>query len=224
MWRRERPLDWGDPFSGAVPKGLRKATPIMNEEALIARAAHGDVNAFNQLVLAYQQLAYNVAYRILSNEDKAQDATQDAFLKGFRALHQFRGGSFKAWLLRIVTNCAYDQLRMRQRRPQTPIDDLLEDDEHSTLVEDPAAGPEDLVQRVEFDGAIQVALQTLPEDQRTVLILSDIQGLSYEEIAEVTLVSLGTVKSRLSRARAKMRDYLLAHRELLPEGIRLTSS
>lgn len=194
----------------------------MNEEALIARAADGDVNAFNQLILEYQQMAFNVAYRILSDEDKAMDATQDAFLRGFRALHQFRGGSFKAWLLRIVTNCSYDQLRVKQRRPTTPIDDLVEDDEHSTIVEDPGERPEDHVERMELGSAIQTALSLLPEEQRTVLVLSDIEGLSYEEIAEVTLVSLGTVKSRLSRARAKLRDYLLAHREHLPSGIRLS--
>jgi len=194
----------------------------MNEEALIARAADGDVNAFNQLILEYQQMAFNVAYRILSDEDKAMDATQDAFLRGFRALHQFRGGSFKAWLLRIVTNCSYDQLRVKQRRPTTPIDDLVEDDEHSTLVEDPGERPEEHVERMELGSAIQAALSLLPEEQRTVLVLSDIEGLSYEEIAEVTLVSLGTVKSRLSRARAKLRDYLLAHREHLPSGIRLS--
>lgn len=202
----------------AVPQGR-----ALNEETIIERAMDGDVDAFNQLVLAYQQLAYNVAYRILGNEDRAMDATQEAFLRGFRALHQFRGGSFKAWMLRIVTNCSYDQLRIRQRRPSTPIDDLLEDDEHSTLVEDPAEGPEDRVERLEMGGAIQRALGTLPEEQRTVLVLCDIEGLSYEEIAEVTLVSLGTVKSRLSRARAKMRDYLLAHREQLPDGFRLST-
>jgi len=88
---------------------------------------------------------------------------------------------------------------------------------------DPAEGPEERVEALEFDAAIKRALQVLPADQRTVLILSDVQGLSYEEIAEVTLVSLGTVKSRLSRARAKVRDYLLAHREHLPAGYRLSS-
>ncbi len=195
---------------------------MLNEETLVARAADGDVDAFNRLVLEYQQLAYNVAYRILGNEDKAMDATQDAFLRGFRALYQYRGGSFKAWLLRIVTNCSYDLLRIRQRRPTTPIDDLLEDDEHSTLVEDPSDGPEDLVQTQELAVSLQRALDTLPPDQRTVLVLSDVEGLNYEEIAAVTLVSLGTVKSRLSRARAKMRDYLLAHREHLPAGFRLS--
>jgi len=195
---------------------------VVNEEALVDRAMQGDVDAFNRLVIEYQQLAYNVAYRILGNRDRAMDATQDAFLRGFRALHQFRGGSFKAWLLRIVTNCSYDQLRVRQRRPSTPIDDLVEDDEHSTIVEDPAEGPEDRVQRMEMGGVIQAALATLPAEQRTVLVLSDIEGLSYEEIAEVTLVSPGTVKSRLGRARTKVRDYVLACGGGLPAGPRRT--
>jgi len=194
----------------------------MNEEALIARASEGDVDAFNHLVLTYQQLAYNVAYRILGDGDRASDATQDAFLRGFRALHQFRGGSFKAWVLRIVTNCSYDQLRVRQRRPTTGIDDILEDDEHSSLVEDPTERPEERVERNELGVVLQEAIRSLPEDQRTVLILSDVEGLSYDEIAEVTLISLGTVKSRLSRARAKVRGYLQVHRELLPAKYRLT--
>jgi len=196
----------------------------MSEETLVASARQGDVNAFNRLVLAYQELAYNVAYRILGNEDKAADATQDAFLRGYRALEQFRGGSFKVWILRIVTNCCYDQLRVSQRRPTASLDDILEDDEHSRLFEDDAERPEEHVERLELDEAIQQGLDGLPEDQRAVLVMSDIEGLSYEEIAQVAAVPLGTIKSRLSRARAKLRDYLLANQELLPEGFRLRDS
>ncbi len=194
----------------------------MNEEALVERAQRGDVQAYNELVLAYQQLAYNVAYRITSNEDQAMDATQDGFLKGYRALSQFRGGSFKAWILRIITNCCYDQLRRRQRRPQTPIDDLLENDEHSRLLEDTDDRPETAVERQEFDITIQRALNLLPEDQRVTVIMSDIEGMSYEEIAAATDVALGTVKSRLSRGRAKLRAFLSEHQELLPSYLRLS--
>ena len=193
----------------------------MDEQALVAAAAEGDVDAFNDLVIEYQQLAFNVAYRILGDPERASDATQDAFLRGFRALYQFRGGSFKAWILRIVTNCSYDQLRARQRKPSTPIDDLVEDDEHSTLLEDDRESPEDWVGRSELAAVIQRGIAKLPPEQRTVIILSDIEGMSYEEIADVTVVSLGTVKSRLSRARAKMRDYLVDFRELLPNADRL---
>jgi len=193
----------------------------MNEDAIVSAAQKGDINAFNRLVLTYQELAYNVAYRILGNPDRAADATQDSFLRGYRALDQFRGGSFKTWILRIVTNCCYDQLRGMKRRPTTPIDDLVEDDEHSTLLEDTSESPQSYVERVELDAVVQAALDTLPEDQRTVVVMSDIHGLSYDEIAETTSVNLGTVKSRLSRGRAKMRDYFLAHREHLPAGMRL---
>lgn len=200
----------------------RKLAPQpADEERLIAAAQDGDVNAFNQLVLIYQQMAYNVAYRILSNPDAAMDATQDAFLRGFQGLPRFRGGSFRAWLLRIVTNCSYDQLRHKQRRPSTPIDDLVEEEEHSTLLQSDEEDPEDYVQRKELSRALLEAMETLPEDQRLTLILSDIEGLNYQEIAETTLVSLGTVKSRLSRARAKMRDCIMAQRELGPLGRRL---
>lgn len=193
----------------------------MNEEALIRAAQRGDVDAFNRLVLEYQQMAYNAAYRVLGNEDRAMDATQDAFLRGFRALNQFRGGSFKTWLMRIVTNCSYDQLRLNQRRPTTPIDDLVEDDEHSMLLDDNTEQPQDRIERQELGDLIQAGLNTLPADQRATVVLCDIEGLDYGEIAQATSVSLGTVKSRLSRGRAKLRDFLLEHRELLPNGFRL---
>ena len=193
----------------------------MNEKALVAEAQQGDIQAFNRLVLAYQQLAYNIAYRILGNTERAADATQDGFLRGYRALPQFRGGSFKAWILRIVTNCCYDQLRASKRRPTTPLDDLVESDEHSRIFEDPGESPEAYAERQDLNQVIQTALGTIPEDQRVVVIMSDIQGMSYEEIAQATSISLGTVKSRLSRGRAKMRKCLLAHKELLPNGFRL---
>lgn len=193
----------------------------MDELQVIAAAQKGDVDAFNQLVIAYQQLAYNVAYRMLGDDDRAMDATQEAFLRGYRAIDTFHGGSFKAWILRITTNACYDVLRSTKRRRTTPIDDLVDDDEHSGILEDVQETPEQHVQRLDLDEVIQAALATLPEDQRTVVILSDIHGLNYGEIAETTNVSLGTVKSRLSRARAKMRRYLLEHRELLPGNLRL---
>jgi RNA polymerase sigma-70 factor (ECF subfamily) len=193
----------------------------MDENALIARAQEGDVDAFNRLVLAYQELAYNIAYRVVGNADSAADATQDAFLRAFRALSSFRGGSFKAWLLRIVTNCCYDQMRGRQRRPTTALDDILEDDEHNELLADASESPEDYVSRLDLDETIERALQSLPYDQRVIVIMSDIQGLSYEEISQTVSVNLGTVKSRLNRGRTKMRDYLLTHEELLPPRFRL---
>jgi len=193
----------------------------MDEQALIASARKGDTRAFNQLVLLYQSMAYNVAYRVLSDPDAAADATQDAFLSAYKAMQQFRGGSFKAWLLRIVTNACYDQLRVRQRRPTSSLDDLPVESDHISYLNDPSEGPVELVERQELNRGIQEGISTLPAEQRVILVLSDVQGLNYQEIAQVTGLSLGTVKSRLSRARAKLRDYLVAQRELLPTRYRL---
>jgi RNA polymerase sigma-70 factor (ECF subfamily) len=194
----------------------------MDEKALIDAARQGDVGSFNQLVLSYQSMAYNVAYRILGDRDTAADATQDAFLSAFKAISKFRGGSFKAWILRIVTNACYDQLRQKKRQPTTSLDALLvlEPAPVRSLTA-PEESPEEYALRQELSKVIQVGIGTLPPDQRVALILSDVQGLSYQEIAEATGVSPGTVKSRLSRARGKLRDFLLEQRELLPSRYRL---
>ena len=193
----------------------------MDEQALIASARKGDVRAFNQLVMFYQSMVYNLAYRILSDPDAAADATQDAFLSAFKAMPKFRGGSFKAWLLRIVTNACYDQLRRKQRRPTSSLDDLPVEADHTTVLRDPAKLPDEVVERHELNKVIQTGISALPADQRIILVLSDIQGLSYKEITQATGISLGTVKSRLSRGRAKLRDYLQEHGELLPSRYRL---
>ena len=193
----------------------------MDEQALIGSARQGDARAFNQLVLRYQSMAYNVAYRILSDPDAAADATQDAFLSAFKAMRKFRGGSFKAWLLRIVTNACYDQLRVKQRRPTSSLDDLPVDVDHTNYLHDPAEQPDEFVERRELSALIQAGIATLPIEQRIILVLSDVQGMSYQEVAEVTGISLGTVKSRLSRGRAKVRDFLVEKGELLPSAYRL---
>lgn len=193
----------------------------MDEQALIASARKGDARAFNQLVLLHQSMVYNVAFRILGEPDAAADATQDAFLSAFKAVRSFRGGSFKAWLLRIVTNSCYDQLRVKKRRPTDSLDDLDVEEDHIRSLRDPADGPDELVERQQLNQAIQAGIHSLPLEQRTVVVLSDVQGLNYEEIALATGLSLGTVKSRLSRGRAKLRDYLLDQRELLPARYRL---
>jgi len=193
----------------------------VDELSLIAAAQRGDVTAFNQLVQIFQGVVYNVAYRVLHDQDAAADATQEAFLAAFHALPGFRGGSFKAWLLRIVTNGCYDQLRAAQRRPTTSLDDMEVDQDHSSWLLDDSESPEEYAIRQDLGRTIQAGLDELPPDQRVTVILSDIQGLSYEEIAASTGVELGTVKSRLSRARARLREYLLRNRELFPEGHRL---
>jgi RNA polymerase sigma factor (sigma-70 family) len=197
----------------------------MDEKALITAAQQGDVLAFNRLVLAYQNMTYNLAYRILGDGDAAADATQDAFLAAYRAIGRFRGGSFKAWLLRIVTNTCYDQLRVKKRRPTASLDALLiVDSDSGPSFADEGENPEEYALRQELGRVIQAGILTLPADQRITLVLSDIQEFGYQEIAEMTGVSLGTVKSRLSRARARLRDFLAAQGELLPARYRLTGS
>ncbi|MFN4293970.1 MAG: RNA polymerase sigma factor [Thermoflexales bacterium] len=195
----------------------------MDEAGLIRAAQRGDVASFNQLVLAYQSLVYNVAYRILGEPAAAADATQEAFLSAFMHLNDYRGGSFKGWLLRTVTNACYDALRYAQRRPAASLDAGDDADEGRNLADVLPADDEDplhAAERSDLRRFIARAALQLPPDQRITFVLSDVQGLSYEEIAEAMQVSLGTVKSRLSRARAKLRDALLAHEELLPDEFR----
>lgn len=198
----------------------------MDENALIQSARKGDLDSFNSLVLVYQHQVYNLAYRIMGDEAPAADATQDAFISAYKNLKSFRGGSFKSWLLRIVTNACYDDLRRKKRRPAISLDELMNNEETDVEYDVPSGedGPEVIAQRHELAELIQTGITTLPEDQRVTLVLSDVQGLSYEEIAGMTHTNLGTVKSRLSRGRAKLREYLQLHGELLPEAYRLESN
>jgi RNA polymerase sigma-70 factor (ECF subfamily) len=194
----------------------------MDELALIAAAQQGKVDAFNELVLAYQQQVYNLAYRILGDPASAADAAQDAFISAFENIGRFRGGSLKSYLLRIVANRCYDELRRWKRRPATSFEDFGEvDEEANPALVNGGERPEDYAERQEMARVIQAGIETLPPDQRITLALSDVQGLSYQEIAEAMEVSLGTVKSRLARARGKLRDYLQAQGELLPARYRL---
>lgn len=198
----------------------------MNEEQLIQAAQHGDLDAFNRLVVSYQGLAYNLAFRLLSDPAAAEDATQDAFLAAYRSIRRFRGGSFKAWLLRIVTNGCYDELRRQQRRPQTELEpenkDGHENPEPGWLA-DPGEGPQELAERVELSRAIQSCLRQLEGEFRAAVILVDVQGMDYAEAAQVLKRPLGTVKSRLARARQRLQRCLQGFEELLPEQFRLRS-
>ncbi len=194
----------------------------MDETRVIKEAQKGSVAAFNQLVMAYQGTAYNVAYRVIGNGDAAADACQEAFLKAYQAIKQYRGGSFKSWLLRIVTNACYDQMRYKSRRPATSLEDMTENsDDPSEKLVNGSERPEESILRGELNDLIQVGINHLPEDQRMILVLSDVQGFSYQEIAEIVGQPLGTIKSRLSRGRQRLRDFLLEQKELLPSQYRL---
>ncbi len=193
----------------------------MDELALIQAAQHGDVESFNTLVLAYQTRAYNLAYRRVGEPDAAAAATQEAFIAAYNNLRQFRGGSFKAWLMRIVTNACYDELRRRKRRPVVSTEELDDEASPHRLYGEPDGSPEHVIDQHALAEAIQDCLDGLNADYRVVAILSDVQGYEYREIAEIARVSLGTVKSRLSRARQHLRDCLQGAGELLPDMYRL---
>ncbi len=191
-----------------------------SEQALIDASRKGEVQAFNLLVLRYQELVYNLAYRMLGDGEAAADVAQDAFVAAYKGLGGFRDGSFKSWLLRIASNACYDELRRRQRRRSLSLDELTDAEEAPVEFSDAADGPEELALRREMLEHIQSGLLVLPPDQRLAVVLSDVQGLAYEEIAQVAKCSVGTVKSRLSRGRARLRQYLSSQGELLPSQYR----
>jgi len=196
----------------------------MEESELIRFAREGDLEAFNRLVLTYQDAVYNQGLRLLGESAAAADAAQDAFISAFRNLKSYRGGSFKAWLLRIATNLCYDELRRRKRRPAIPlepVDDEGEEVESPRWSIDPGERPEEAMERVELEQAIQHCLDNLPVDFRAVVVLVDVQGLDYTEAAQAVGKPVGTIKSRLARARLRLQDCLRGFRELLPVEFRL---
>jgi RNA polymerase sigma-70 factor (ECF subfamily) len=196
----------------------------MNEQALIHDAQAGSLDAFNALVLHYQDSVFNTALRILSDEDLASDATQEAFISAFRSIASFRGGSFKAWLMRTVTNACYDELRRQKRRPSVPLEPESEDGEEidsPRWLADPNMSPEQKAEADEVEHAIQHCLDNLPVEFKTVVVMADIQGMDYSEVAIAVRVPLGTIKSRLARARLRLRECLKGLSELLPAAFRL---
>ncbi len=193
------------------------------DEPLVARSRRGDLAAFNALVEAYQGRVYNLCLRMLASPEAAEDAAQDAFLSAYRNLQHFRGASFRAWLLRIATNACTDELRRRRRRPQVSLDAGPAAIDGPLEPPDTSDSPEEWALRRETNRHIQDGLMKLPLDQRVAVVLCDVQGLSYEEISEALGISLGTVKSRISRGRARLRHILLEREELLPRRFRHTT-
>ncbi len=188
---------------------------MAEEVELVQQARAGELNSFNQLVEKYQGQVYNLSLRMLGSAQDAEDATQETFVLAWQGLSRFKGGDFKTWLLRIASNVCIDLLRINRRHQTIPLEELLKD---------PAAqleSPEERALREELAGLLNHCLLALPEKQRLVVILADIQGLTYEEIAQITGTSLGTVKSRLNRGRMNLRSLLLRQKELLPPEFRL---
>ena len=195
----------------------------------IKEARQGDLNAFNQLVLAYQNHAYSFAYRMLGELESAADAAQQAFLSAYRHLGELRGENFRSWLLRIVANSCLDELRRRKRRPAVSLEELTEgpeeehDGESLAILADPAEGPEAAAVRSDLRRVLEECLALLTPDQRATVLLVDVHAQDYGEAARALRVALGTVKSRVARARVELRDCLQAKGELPSPPRRLES-
>ena len=189
-----------------------RVQPLPDEEAVVALAVEGDRSAFARLMEHYQSACYGLAWRLLGDPDQAADATQDAFIHAYDALRSYRGGIFRSWLMRITANASYDILRRAQRRPTTALPDPEEG--HAELPDIGAVNPFEEAQKSELYRYLERALRLLPEDQRVAVVLCDVYGMDYGEVASMTDSPIGTVKSRIHRGRLRLREILAPQREL----------
>lgn len=192
------------------------AHEVAPETYLVRRFLNGDGDAFNRLVEICTPRAYAIALRMLGNQDDAQDVTQEAFLRAYQAIGKFRAdSSFPTWLYRIVVNVCHDELARRKRRP-APMSEFIREDDSEIFPEAASSSPEpdEMSIRREQQQALNQAIAELPEIYRAVIILHDIEGLQYDEIASVLRTNLGTVKSRVNRGRNILREKILQEREL----------
>jgi RNA polymerase sigma-70 factor (ECF subfamily) len=196
------------------------------DERLIVAAQKGDLNAFNDLVTRHERAVFSVCMRLLRDVAAAEDAAQDTFIRAWSAIDSFRGGMVRPWLLRIATNRAYDVLRSKSRRPTSSLDAELFEAEPDWSTQAHHEAPDAFATRSELAGFLEKSLAQLPEDQRLAIVLSDVQGYGYDDIANITGVAVGTVKSRISRGRSALRALLRGdeeNRELFDRFVRLSS-
>ena len=181
------------------------------EAAIVRKVLGGDANAFETLVLEYEKNVYNIALRMTGNSEDAADMTQEAFIKAYNSLQSFRGDSkFSVWLYRIVSNVCLDFLRSKNRRPTVSLSVEDDDGEDAQLdVADESQSPELLLARKLTRDSVRRGLDSLPPDYRQILLLREIQGLSYDEIAQALSLEVGTVKSRIFRARKRLCTFLI---------------
>ena len=181
------------------------------EAAIVRKVLGGDANAFETLVLEYEKNVYNIALRMTGNSEDAADMTQEAFIKAYNSLQSFRGDSkFSGWLYRIVSNVCLDFLRSKNRRPTVSLSVEDDDGEDAQLdVADESQSPELLLDRKLTRDSVRRGLDSLPPDYRQILLLREIQGLSYDEIAQALSLEVGTVKSRIFRARKRLCTFLI---------------
>jgi RNA polymerase sigma-70 factor, ECF subfamily len=199
---------------------MKALQTIHDEETdMIKAAQRGDLNAFNALILRYQNLLFGIALRMLNDEDIASDAVQEALISAFSKFRTFRGGSLRSWLARVTVNACYDEMRRKRRQREIPLEQSnMDGDEVEDLLWmiDPGARPEEQHDAFELNSAIQHSLNLLTPAYREVVVLVDIEGLSYEEASIAARVPVGTVKSRLARARLQIRSVLQGYKDLLP--------
>lgn len=189
-----------------------RVQPMPDEEAIVALAVGGDRSAFARLMEHYQSACYGLAWRLLGDPDQAADATQDAFIHAYNAMRSYRGGVFRSWLMRITANASYDILRRAQRRPTTTLPDPQGGE--AELPDIGAVNPVEEAQRAELYRFLEQALRLLPEDQRIAVVMCDVYGMDYGEVASMTSSPMGTVKSRIHRGRLRLRELLAPQREL----------
>ncbi|MBA2470513.1 MAG: sigma-70 family RNA polymerase sigma factor [Chloroflexia bacterium] len=207
------------PAAGGTPEQSEDGL----DERLIVAAQAGDLNAFNDLVTRHERAVFSVCMRLLRDASSAEDATQDTFIRAWGAIDSFRGGMVRPWLLRIATNRAYDVLRSRTRRPTWSLDAELFESQPEWTTQSHHEAPDTFATRSELAGFLEEALGELPDDQRLAIVLSDVQGYGYDDIANITGVAVGTVKSRISRGRSALRTLLrdnTQHRELFERYVR----
>jgi RNA polymerase sigma-70 factor (ECF subfamily) len=182
------------------------------DHLLVERALEGDLGAFNQLVEAYQDLCHALVARMVPDPDQASDAVQEAFFSAYRNLRSYHGPSFRGWLTRIAINAAMDLQRARKRRPVSPYPEL--DDDSWQPPAGSESDPETIATTGERQRVLVAAMGAIGADQRTAIVLYDVEGYDYGEIAALTGVSLGTVKSRIHRGRLALRELLADRMEL----------
>ncbi|HHY83882.1 MAG TPA: sigma-70 family RNA polymerase sigma factor, partial [Clostridiales bacterium] len=188
-----------------------------NEKKLLAKAKKGDIEAFEKLVENYQKKAFNIAYRMMGDYDDANDMTQEAFIRVYKSIKNFKEqSSFSTWIYRIITNVCLDELRKRKNASVVSIDEdvKLDDSDVKRQIESDGPTPEETAERNELKRLVGDAIKDLSDEHRAVIVLRDLRGFSYEEIAGILKCPEGTVKSRISRARQALKDILKAKREL----------
>lgn len=205
-------------IDNSVVRARKDARAVRQDEyAIIERCKQGDISAFDELIRRYEKQIYNFAFRLCGNYDDANDVISEAFIKVFNAIQSFRGdANFSTWLFRIVTNVYLDERKRSKGHLNIPLDEYIELEESTVTrqIEDPSPGPIEQLEAKERSDILQEAINSLPDYQRVMVVLFHTQGKSYEEIAEIIGLPIGTVKSRLNRARLALKDKLQAVREL----------